>query len=178
MVHRFNRRIVRLSLAGLALLTALLSTSCPKGGAREPATEAVKLPVYSKPVADSATGELIPAAEEIAAADGVTVGEGAPVEDTAVPAGIDPAELYANSYCAFCHEPEKGGQVMGPKLEKLRENWTAEELAKFLRNPGDYSRDNPRLIEIGRSYKRLMPSSHLSDEELAALSVWVLEKFE
>jgi len=78
--------------------------------------------------------------------------------------------LISNNKCMDCHGPNLDGSASGPSLTKVGQDWTKEELLKFLKDPRAFSND-PRVQRHKGKYRMGMVSvDKLNDEELSILA--------
>ena len=60
-------------------------------------------------------------------------------------------EVYAFEGCGSCHGGERQGTRSAPPLTTLRRHWSADELGRYLRQPGAYPKDG-RLRRIAKRF--------------------------
>ena len=60
-------------------------------------------------------------------------------------------EIYAFEGCGSCHGQQQQGTKNAPPLAGLRKHWTADELARYLRQPGSYPKDG-RLRRVAERF--------------------------
>jgi cytochrome c2 len=71
-------------------------------------------------------------------------------------------EVYVFESCGGCHGSQRQGSEKAPPLAALRRHWSAEELALYLRQPGQFAQDR-RLQRLARRYPAGMaglPAAH------------------
>ena len=86
--------------------------------------------------------------------------------------------LYRTFACVTCHGLDRKGTRNAPPLVSLTENWTLDEILKYLRDPKSYREKDPRLQEMAKNYTALTmpPYESVPQEELKRLAAWLLEK--
>ena len=60
-------------------------------------------------------------------------------------------DVYAFEGCASCHGGQRQGSAKAPSLAALRRHWSADELARYLRQPAAYPHDR-RLRRLADQY--------------------------
>jgi cytochrome c2 len=71
-------------------------------------------------------------------------------------------DVYVFESCGGCHGNRRQGSEKAPPLDALRDHWSADELALYLRQPGQYAQDR-RLQRLARRYPAEMaglPAAH------------------
>lgn len=118
----------------------------------------------------------------------LTVGLGCAAPQPTPPPGLDEVQLagwqaYVDLACASCHGEERQGKRSGPMLNDLAENWSAEQLVSYLRDPDAMVRANPRLAYKAEKYAIGMPkvsgkspgyADKAHDDTLGALAAYLL----
>lgn len=84
-------------------------------------------------------------------------------------------ELFLDARCDSCHGGDRTGSWMGPPLAGLRENWTEEDLARYLRDPVPVIDATPRLSKMRRKYPSTMRAfPELPKRERLRIAKWLL----
>jgi len=78
--------------------------------------------------------------------------------------------LISNNKCMDCHGSNLDGSASGPSLTKVGQDWTKEELLKFLKDPSAFASD-PRVQLHKGKYRKSMPAvDKMNDNELNILA--------
>jgi mono/diheme cytochrome c family protein len=168
----------------LCTLLAALLGGCPQRVPQYPST--ASLPPGDAAQEPAASGGA--AAPDDAANGG---GKGAARGEPTIPQpGPDPTEeelaepppaktgdeLYVAGNCHVCHGADRNGSSLGPPLRKLAANWSAEEMVKYFKDPGNYAASDPRLSEHKGKYQMVMPPLRIPDADQLRLAQWLLEQ--
>lgn len=78
-------------------------------------------------------------------------------------------QIVHGSLCIHCHGPQLNGTPQGPGLNDLAEHWTETSLVRYLENPADYIKNEPRLQALTNQFKTVMP--HFVMDETTRRSV-------
>ncbi len=77
--------------------------------------------------------------------------------------------------CAACHGDDGRGTVIGPSLEQVKNQWNADELVRFLQDPGPYLASNARLAELTTRFDVDMPGvQNASQEQTSDLAAFLM----
>ena len=73
-------------------------------------------------------------------------------------------EVYAFEGCGSCHGQQRQGTKSAPPLAGLRRHWTADELVRYLRQPGAYPKDT-RLRRVAERFPAEMAGMPAADPD-------------
>jgi len=88
---------------------------------------------------------------------------------------VDGRTVYLTVGCARCHGSAGEGESLGPPLEELSTKFTPETMTAFLDNPIAFAEKDQRLQKWREEYYTPMPKLQMSDEQRAALVVYLFQ---
>jgi mono/diheme cytochrome c family protein len=88
---------------------------------------------------------------------------------------VDGRTTFLTVGCARCHGNEGEGASLGPPLEELSAKFNQQTLTAFLDNPIAYAEKDERLQKWRDEYYTPMPKLQMTDEQRAALVVYLFQ---
>lgn len=88
---------------------------------------------------------------------------------------VDGRTVFLTVGCARCHGNEGEGASLGPPLEELSTKFTKETMTAFLDNPIAFAQKDKRLQMWREEYYTPMPKLQMTDEQRAALVVYLFK---